>query len=296
MIPFAISAFFIPNRLKGTGGNPADDTKTKFGSTRSINSTPNDGLDGDESTPLVYDSPAEAQKGSGLKVPTFWSQVKACITTPIFVCIILGYASWTASIAGLSFYVPLFIQTNRPCDTRWRFPEAKADFIFGAIVASTGFLGTAVGGYLLDWQQKGSANTQRERLRISSQQITWQMLVGTAICITAVFMDNPVGFFGVIAIGCFMVFTTTAGTNLVINWSVPPENRSMAVALSILTIHALGDVPSPIIIGYMADHLPPTKNYSGAQRALALTLGWLVWACLFWGLCWVLAWRMEKKA
>ena len=74
----------------------------------------------------------------------------------------------------------------------------------------------------------------------------------------------------------------------------------MAVALSILTIHALGDVPSPIIIGYMADHMQPTytasgaQQYSGAQRALAITLGWLAWACLFWALCWVLAHRMPK--
>lgn len=69
----------------------------------------------------------------------------------------------------------------------------------------------------------------------------------------------------------------------------------MAVALSILTIHALGDVPSPIVIGYMADHMKPTENFSGAQRALAITLGWLAWACLFWGVCWLLARRIPKQ-
>ena len=68
----------------------------------------------------------------------------------------------------------------------------QADFYFGAIVASTGLLGTAVGGALLDWQQKGSENTQRERLRVSSLQITLQMILGTAVCIWAVFQDDPV--------------------------------------------------------------------------------------------------------
>ena len=42
------------------------------------------------------------------------------------------------------------------------------------------------------------------RLRVSSMQIALQMVLGTAVCITAVFMDEPSAFFGVIAIGCFL--------------------------------------------------------------------------------------------
>jgi hypothetical protein len=80
----------------------------------------------EESTPLVYDSPSQAKLEGGNIPPTFMSQVKACLREPIFVCVCLGYAAWTASIAGLSFYIPLFIQTNEPCDPKWDFPEAKA--------------------------------------------------------------------------------------------------------------------------------------------------------------------------
>ena len=34
---------------------------------------------------------------------------------------------------------------------------------------------------------------------------------------------NPIAFFGVIGIACVFMFMTTAGTNLVVNWSVLPK-------------------------------------------------------------------------
>lgn len=39
--------------------------------------------------------------------------------------------------------------------------------------------------------------------------------------------------------------------------SVPPENRSFAIALNTLCIHALGDVPSPVVVGNLLDTMAP---------------------------------------
>jgi hypothetical protein len=35
---------------------------------------------------------------------------------------------------------------------------------------------------------------------------------------------------------------------------VPPTARAAAMALSILAIHTLGDVPAPPLIGFLSDH------------------------------------------
>lgn len=82
-------------------------------------------------------------------------------------------------------------------------------------------------------------------------------------------------FFAVLALGCFFIFMCTAGINLVIAWSVPSQYRPMGLALSIIMLHGLGDVPSPIIIGHLADTTNP--GYT-----LRLTLSWLAVAVFFW--------------
>ena len=57
--------------------------------------------------------------------------------------------------------------------------------------------------------------------------------------------------------GCTCLFTTTTGINLLIMFSVPEVNRPFAIAMNSVFIHALGDVPSPVIVGYLKDMLAP---------------------------------------
>ena len=51
----------------------------------------------------------------------------------------------------------------------------------------------------------------------------------------------------VVSIACAIIFSTNAGINMAIMMSVPQMHRSSAIAISSLTIHLFGDVPSPII-------------------------------------------------
>lgn len=44
---------------------------------------------------------------------------------------------------------------------------------------------------------------------------------------------------------------------------VPAGNRSFAVGLLTFGIHAMGDVPSPVIVGYLKDSLAPACNIDG---------------------------------
>ena len=269
MLPFAFSAFLIPHRLE-KGGAVADG---------SVNSSGGNHLVEQAASP-------SSQLPKPRAAPTFCSQVSACLREPIYVSVCLGYAAFTAVTAGLAFYGPIFIQTNRPCDSAWRFKESTADYIFGGVVCSGGLIGTTIGGKLLDTAgAKAGPTTLRNRLVVCSSQITMQMLLGGGLAIIATFMKSPVLFFTFLWLGCTIIFSTTAGTNLIINWSVPIENRAMAVALSIMCIHALGDVPSPVVIGAIADHAAPSQT-------LLVTMLWIGWAVVFWGGCWILARRL----
>eukprot|EP01032_Pedospumella_encystans_P019235 gene19235-21875_t len=89
--------------------------------------------------------------------------------------------------------------------------------------------------------------------------------------------------------------------------AVPTENQSFGLAMMVVFMHAMGDVPSPIIVGYLKDSLAPgcvgNEDDDGAAAAtsdscrddaeglritiLAVSL-WLLWCVFFFGLAWFL--------
>ena len=56
----------------------------------------------------------------------------------------------------------------------------------------------------------------------------------------------------------------------------------MALALSILILHGLGDVPAPVFIGKLADTVSP-------KSTMLITLTWLGWAVVLWGVAWLIS-------
>jgi hypothetical protein len=134
--------------------------------------------------------------------------------TLLFVCLIVQwnsrYASYSAVVAGLGFYGPQFIQTNRPCDPRWDFTQENADFVFGSIVAATGFIGTALGGLWLDHKAAKLTPDRRDNHIFAVVEpawaIVWQVTLGAVICGGAAMMASPTGFFALLFLGEFLLF------------------------------------------------------------------------------------------
>ncbi len=63
----------------------------------------------------------------------------------------------------------------------------------------------------------------------------------------------------------FLLFLNTGPLNAAIVNSVAAPVRSTAIAIELFIIHALGDAPSPRLIGWVSDH-------SSLPMGLALTL------------------------
>ena len=75
------------------------------------------------------------------------------------------------------------------------------------------------------------------------------------------------------AIAETLIFVSTGPVNSAIVNVVAPERRATAVALSILAIHLLGDVPSPPLIGFVSDHLEVLFDIDLEARAIAEEIG-----------------------
>jgi predicted MFS family arabinose efflux permease len=153
---------------------------------------------------------------------------------------VLGYAAYTFAIGGMAFWMPSFLERVRGV------PARQATVQFGAIVVATGFVGTFAGGWLGD-----------ALLRRSAQAYLWLSGVSTLLAVPfawVVFTDpRPRVYLPAAALGELLLFASTGPINSTIVNVVRPGQRATAVALSILAIHLLGDVPSPPLIGRISD-------------------------------------------
>ena len=305
MLIFAIGAWFIPFRLKSSEGVRGNanvkgrevvDSRSRqstlealtssllldVGATREYDEIANDGT--------VLPDMGESADGKPFLLnptsqPSLWSEVWACFSSPVYLMTSLGYAAYTAVIAGFSYYGPTYIRKR----SSWGIAETEADTVFGGIVAVTGLIGTALGGIVLD-RCSGKAEGA-ERLVPALGTVLIEVVIGTAICVGAGYCETANAFFICLALGVLVMFMTTAGVNVALMWSVPPANRATAMALSVIIIHLLGDVPSPIVIGEIDRQASP-------QMTFLLTSSWLFWAIFCWAIACCLARRrvIREKA
>jgi len=186
---------------------------------------------------------------------------------------VLGYAAYTFAIGAMAFWMPAFLERTRGV------PRTIATVQFGAIVVMTGFLGTFAGGYLAD--------AVRKRWREADLWVCGISALCAAPLSLAVFTTGRPAFYLVALVAAqLLLFASTGPVNAAIIAAVPPAERASAVAISILTIHLLGDVPSPALIGFISD------RSSLGRAVLIVPVAVLVAGCV-WTYA---AWRGERTA
>jgi MFS family permease len=189
-----------------------------------------------------------------------------------YVRIVLGYAAYTFALGGLAFWTPAFLERVRGMS------RAEATVQFGAIVVATGLAGTFGGGWLGDFF-----------LRRSSQAYLWVSGWATLLAAPAALIgfrapQRSVSMAGIV-VAELLLFASTGPINSAIVNVVSPTERATAVALSILGIHLLGDVPSPPLIGAISD----ATSLATAFLILPVAIG-------VSGVIWLYAARKESRS
>ena len=78
-------------------------------------------------------------------------------------------------------------------------------------------------------------------------------------------------------LGSTAVFMVSAGINMLLMWTVPKSSRPMSSALTTLFIHMFGDVPSPVLIGWLSDTRSPLFTLAACVMSLLFViLFWLI--------------------
>jgi len=198
------------------------------------------------------------------KQPFLTTLYHGLVRNPAYVLATLGMALMTFSLGGISVWMPTFL-VRYGGDTL-----AEAGFQLGAITAVTGILGTFTGGFLA---QRWLRTNHRALYLLSA----WSMLLGIPGAMLAFFGPHST-IVPAIFVAQFCLFLNTGPLNAAIVNSVGAAIRATAIAVELFVIHALGDVPSPQIIGWVSDH-------SNLRIGLAVTLLAMLAsaASLFWG-------------
>ena len=158
---------------------------------------------------------------------------------PAFLTATLGMAAMTFSLGGIQVWMPQFLYSER------HYSLADANFLFGIIIVVDGILAALAGGWLGDYLLR---RTKGSYYLVSAAS----MALGVPVMIVALFAKGS-AMVPAIALAAFFLLLNTSPLNAAVINSVGAHIRATAIAANIFVIHILGDVPSPTMMGWVAD-------------------------------------------
>jgi predicted MFS family arabinose efflux permease len=178
---------------------------------------------------------AQAEKPTGAL-----GMYRRLLRHPQYRLTVLGYTAYTFAVGGIGAWMPVFVQRTHGLSS------SVANTQIGVMLAVTGLLGAIGGGWIAD------------RLRRKyDEAYLWLSGVTTLLAAPLAWISFTTADTTVYLVTLFaaelLIFTCTAPINSKLIGMVPPPMRVAAMALCIFTIHLLGDVPSPTLIGWISD-------------------------------------------
>ena len=158
---------------------------------------------------------------------------------PAFLTVTLGMAAGTFSLGGIQVWMPTFLSSARG------YSLEAANLMFGKIVVVAGILASLAGGWIGDWLLP--------RMKSSYYFVSAVCMgVGVPVMIVGLFSQGRF-MMPAIAVAAFLLLLNTSPLNTALVNSVGAHIRATAIAANIFIFHLLGDVPSPTLMGYVAD-------------------------------------------
>ncbi len=168
-----------------------------------------------------------------------WDLIVALSHNPAFLTSTLGMAAMTYSLGGIQVWMPKFLFSDRG------YTLEAANFTFGLIIVGDGIVSALAGGWLGDYLLPRMKSAYYMVSAVS-------MLLGIPVMIVALFVKGP-AMMPAIAVAAFFLLFNTAPLNAAVINSVGAHTRATSLAVNIFIIHILGDVPSPTMMGWLAD-------------------------------------------
>ncbi|KAK4476947.1 hypothetical protein RD792_016116 [Penstemon davidsonii] len=228
MLPFAILGFVMkPLHLKGFSPS---------GSKIALASVEDDSED-QGGRVEVANASSEPSRFTVFKI--FGKGMKVLLVEKVYVVNVLGYIAYNFVIGSYSYWGPKAGYNI--------YHMSNADYMFGGVTAVCGIFGTLAGGLVLDRMTATISN--------AFKLLSFATLFGAIFCFAAFCFKSLYAFLAFFAIGELLVFATQAPVNFVCLHCVKPSLRPLSMAISTVSIHIFGDVPSSPLVGLLQDHI-----------------------------------------
>ncbi|XP_027106139.1 probable sphingolipid transporter spinster homolog 2 [Coffea arabica] len=239
MLPFAVLGFLTkPLQLKGFAPAGSRKALTTVETAASDNQGGELSLTGEFVKQNSQLSRSKASTNLN-QVTRFLRDMRALLGEKVYVVNVLGYIAYNFVIGSYSYWGPkagygLYHMSN-------------ADLMFGGVTVVSGVLGTVAGGFLLDRMTSTIPNAFK---LLSAVTFT-----GGIFCFAAFCFKSLYAFMAFLAIGEVLIFATQGPVNFVCLHCVHPSLRPLSMAISTVSIHIFGDVPSAPLVGLVQDHV-----------------------------------------
>ncbi|CAA6657618.1 unnamed protein product [Spirodela intermedia] len=168
-----------------------------------------------------------------------WKDLKVLLHDKVYVINVLGYVAYNFVIGAYSYWGPKAGYAI--------YNMENADLIFGGITIVCGIFGTLAGGFVLDVMHASISN--------AFKLLSGATFVGAAFCFGAFCSRSLYGFISLFAVGELLIFATQGPVNYVCLHCVKPSLRPLSMAMSTVSIHIFGDVPSSPLVGILQDYV-----------------------------------------
>jgi MFS family permease len=191
---------------------------------------------------MLIEEPRRGQFDEGPleATPPWRDALKQLGATKPYVIAVAGYVAVTWAGGGMADWFPTYLSRYRGMTL------VEAGSLTGTATVIGGLAGTLAGGFLGDWL-KGKTRSPYFALSWAS------MIPAVAFALLAIFGTGKLVIGVGILLAQFFLWFYNGPINAIIVNSVGANMRARAVAVSILSIHTLGDAISPPIIGRVSD-------------------------------------------
>lgn len=205
----------------------------------------------------------DVDSGAGHLGRFHWGDVRELLRTKSFVVNVAATTAMTFAIGGLQQWAPAFVERVHA------YTPKESGTIVGIIVAIAGTLGTFAGGFAADYARRWTP--------ASHFLVPGITLGASAVTLTgALLTDDRTHFWCFVAAAIFLLFCNSGPLNAAILNVSRPNVRATAFAITIFTIHLLGDALSPAIIGQLSDSFRARMESGPAADAQSLRYAFLI--------------------
>ena len=190
---------------------------------------------------LPFDEPERgAADGAGHLAKPVLADVFKLFRLPQYMLVVGGYVAYTFALGAFGLWGPTFLHRVHG------MAKVEATNYFGIVLVVSGLLGTFIGGYAATAWHKRNPAAYAWVLGLS-------VLAAVPASVAAFLAETQTASMTFLAAAMFLLFLGAGPVNTLILESVPPNLRASAMALSIFLIHLFGDVPSPLLVGWLSD-------------------------------------------